>query len=720
MVAFYLDFIMSLDAYSVAIRISLTNMVSQGLLAMSKDLLGVERQVVNLQDKFSALKTIAAGWGVSHIGNGMLSAMEKSVDASKEYTRQLSLMRAAGMSNLEVANATGSAWKTSRDVITSTAAQNLESIRELRSAFGPDAEHMKEVYAVLPIAMRTRAILESLTGKEQGNVGFDMAKAVELKTPGVMTVEAMQRNMELMSKTLMAMGGTLNANDFHMAIKQSKTAAFGASDDFVYNYLPTLMQEVKSKVGGAQSAGTAWMTAYRAVIQGIIKKSSIPVWESLGLISGNDVVKNSTGAMQLKPGAVKGAQLFQENPYVWAQTVLGPAVESYGKAHNLNREQTLSAMFGDRNAQWFFNTLLAKAPQFERDKKLVNSTNDSFTAYQELLKTNPQIADMAMRAQWSNIQAQIGFQILPKLIPVMIKFANALSSISDWADKNPGTFKDVVLGFTGIGVALSVIGKIMMTAGLIKFLGLGEMLGSVVAMLGGPVVWTFIAVAAAGALIYKNWDKIGPILKNMWSDFKGIMSDIWGRVKQVGAYIKNWKLWDYFIPAFRAFEQKFVAGWNALFDWIVSILNKLPGISILNTGQSLAKGKSDQLLTDIASITGGKGVNPSPGMIPGTIPPTAQQQALIDNYKNQGKSTESYSQQYVKGMQGSTYQAPVPGKPSQPVVLTVNSILDGKKVGEGTMKYWIKELTKQPSNTSGFDSNMLMLSPGATSNQFPR
>jgi hypothetical protein len=116
--------------------------------------------------------------------------------------------------------------------------------------------------------------------------------------------------------------------------------------------------------------------------------------------------------------------------------------------------------------------------------------------------------------------------------------------------------------------------------------------------------------------------------------------------------------------------------------------------------------------------------------------------SVYDWYKN-GKIDETFKQTTAEASKGGArfnpvanpnaaadyrslinptkYPAPaVPPKASQPVVLNVNSILDGKKVGEGTMKYWIKELTKQPSSTSGFDSTMLMLSPGATSNQFPR
>ena len=476
---------MAFEAYSVAIKLSLNNMVSSGLAAIAKDVTGLERNVVNLQEKFNALKMIGAGWGIKHVGDGMLGFLSKSVDVSKEYTRQMSLMNAAGMSQLEIAKATGAAWATSKEVVTSSAAANLEAIRELRSVFGKD--HMDEAYSILPTVQRTKSILEALTGKEQHGVAFDMVKAIELRTSGTMTAERMQSNADQMAKTLLAMGGTLTVNDFHMALKQAKTSAFGLSDDFVYKYLPTFMQEVKTKEGGAQSAGTALMTTYQALIGGKLKKSSIPLWEAMGLINPGDVVKNATGQMQLKPGAVKDSQLLQSNPYEWANKVLAPAIENYGKKTGLNREQVLSGMFGDRNAQWMMNTLIGKAPQFERDAKLVDSTPKSYEAYQKLLQSNPQLAQQALHSQWENVQARLGYEVLPKLIPLMIKFADWLDGIAQWMEKHGTMLTVIVVGLGGLGIALDLIGRALMTAGLIKFLGLGPGLKILGGKLGGLV-----------------------------------------------------------------------------------------------------------------------------------------------------------------------------------------------------------------------------------------
>jgi len=500
-------------AYSVAIKLSVANLATQGLRLLAGDLLAAHGAAGKLEGKLKALKLVGIGYGLQRIGSSTIGFIEKAVDASKEYTRQLSLMNAAGMSQQEIALSTAAAWKTSRDVLTTTAADNLKAIRELRSVFG--LKRMDEAYAILPTVQRTRGVMEALTGKPQENVAFDMVKAIELRTPGVMSKEVMQKNADLMARSLMAFGGTINVNDFHKTLKQTKQAGFGLNDDFVYNYLPTLMQEVKAgPTGGAQSAGTAIATLYRAIVQGVIKKSSIPIWEEMGLIKPSDVVRNATGQMQVKPGGVGYAQLYQENPYAFAQKY-APIIAAYGAKYHLNREQVISGMLGDRNAQWLLNTLIAKVQQFERDKVLIKSGGTSIETYQKLMKTNPQLAEQALHAQWQNILSILGFQVLPKLIPLMVKFANSLDHVAQWIAKHPNLTQGLVIGFGALAVSMSVIGKVMMTAAFIKFMGIGPALTSVAGGLGslGSVLGKAGlagAAAVAGYEIGKLINSLGP------------------------------------------------------------------------------------------------------------------------------------------------------------------------------------------------------------------
>jgi hypothetical protein len=528
---------MSFD-YSVAIKLTVANLASQGLRLLAGDLFVASKAADNLKGKLSALKLVAVGYGMEKIGSGILGFLEKSVDASKEYTRQLSLMNAAGMTQKDIAEATAAAWKTSRDVITSTAADNLKSIRELRTVLGPD--RLNETYGILPTVQRIKATLEALTGKAQDNVAFEVVKAVDLRTSGLMSGASLQRNADLMGRTLMGMGGTLDVHDYLMTLKYAKNSALSWSDEFTYDYLPTLMQEVKAgsgMMGNTSTAGTALRALSKVIVQGVIPKSAIPVWEEMGLIKPSDVVRNATGTWQIRPGGVAGAQLESENPLKWAEKY-APAIERYAAAHKLSLLQTVSAMTNQSNAQWALYTLLVKRPQFERDRKLIESGGNSYDTYQKLLQTNPQLAEQALHNQWQNILATIGFKILPRLIPYMIKFADTLDNVSQWMQDHPDLTNGIVFGLGGVAIAFSVLGKVLMTAGLIKFLGIGPIIARALIPLG--VVGGVIALIGFAAYeLWKHWDVIGPKLKAAWEAIRSGVSGLLDWMQQKWEWLTN-------------------------------------------------------------------------------------------------------------------------------------------------------------------------------------
>ncbi len=500
-------------AYSVAIKLTVANLASQGIRLIASDLLVAHGAAAKLQDKLKALKLAAVGYGMERAGAGIFGFLEKSVDASKEYTRQLSLMNAAGMTHKDIAESIAAAWKTSREVVTSTGADNLKAIRELRTVLGVD--RMGETYTILPTVQRIKAVLEALTGKEQSNIAFEVVKAVDLRTSGLMSGASLQRNADLMGRTLMGMGGTLDVHDYLMTLKYAKNSALTWSDQFTYDYLPTLMQEVKAgggMMGNTSTAGTALRALSKVLIQGVIPKSAFPVWEEMGLIKERNLVRNATGHWQLKPGGVAGAQLAAENPLAWAEKY-APAIEAYSKKHHLNLIQTVSAMTNQSNAQWALYTMLVKAPQFERDRRLIESGGSSLQTYNRLLQGNPQLAEQALHSQWQNILALIGYTILPRLIPYMVKFADALDGLSQWMQTNPALLKGVVIGLVAFGAAIYGIGKVLMTAMVIKFLGLGPILTSLAGTMG-----TFALAVGGIGLAFGAGYLIGSVI---WSLMEG-------------------------------------------------------------------------------------------------------------------------------------------------------------------------------------------------------
>lgn len=57
----------------------------------------------------------------------------------------------------------------------------------------------------------------------------------------------------------------------------------------------------------------------------------------------------------------------------------------------------------------------------------------------------------------------------------------------------------------------------------------------------------------------------------------------------------------------------------------------------------------------------------------------------------------------------------VPSASKQPITIQVNSILDGKKVGEGTATYLAREAAKPRNSVSGFDASQFGILPGSVS-----
>jgi hypothetical protein len=253
-------------------------------------------------------------------------------------------------------------------------------------------------------------------------------------------------------------------------------------------------------------------------------------------------------------------------------------------------------MLGNRNAQWFLNTMIGKSPQFERDRELIASGGSSKQAYDRLLKSNPQLAEQALHNQWQNILAILGYQVLPKLIPFMVKFANGLDHIAQWMSDHPNLTAAIAFGLIGIGGALMLIGKALMLAGVIKFLGLAPMIagwftsaGSAIGLFFGifrgimgavwggiltggrallgdlllvftPVGLVIAGIAVAALLVWNNWKEIKGALIKSWADIKdGVVKLFHGDI----------------IGALGSFTAVFLRGWQTVFNTLIAGVNSI-------------------------------------------------------------------------------------------------------------------------------------------------
>ena len=466
------------EAYSIGVKIKLINHASAGLIAMSgafrrteKDAAALERRMLSIQ------KTALKGGlllGAGGVGLGMVAHMVKP---ASEYAHQLQLMNAAGMKHLEIVKATSAAWGANRAVPTSTTMQNLESIRELRMVFG-DTGHAIEY---MPTVQKMQGVLGNLLGKNAGDEAYTIAKALEMKgavkDPALFKMQA-----DMMTKAIIAAGGKVGGNDFLSAFKYGRSAPTGWNDEFAYTILPTLIQEMKTRGGsggGAGGPGNALMSMYSAVVGGTIPQKSLKVWERLGLLDPSKIVWTKThSAKGVEPGGIVGSTMFQANPFQWTQEVLTPALLKAGYKTPEQQKEALQYLFPNRTAGFVATQMVEQPWKFHRDQGLIKGAM-GINAYDSLLKTDPMMAEQALAAQWKSLQAKLAFTVLPQLIAGFNKLTGILTTISEWATKNPGKVKALMWAFVGLSTAMAIGGTVLLVSAAFRALGLSLLFSSI-------------------------------------------------------------------------------------------------------------------------------------------------------------------------------------------------------------------------------------------------
>ena len=189
----------------------------------------------------------------------------------------------------------------------------------------------------------------------------------------------------------------------------------------------------------------------------------------------------------------------------------------------------------------------------------------------------------ALGGLWRTIQVDVLQPIGNQLIPYVTKGINAIQKFTDkWNKLGPATQKTIVkfaavaaaagpvlLGFgkvsTGIGTLVSDTGKI---GSVLKKLTGASGFSGLAKVMTGPFGIAAAAVAAGALLIYKNWDRIAPILQKIgqrfadfWKTVQPQLEPFINLVKEVASYLKE------------TLEPVFKIVWKAAGDYVVKFFD---------------------------------------------------------------------------------------------------------------------------------------------------
>lgn len=190
-----------------------------------------------------------------------------------------------------------------------------------------------------------------------------------------------------------------------------------------------------------------------------------------------------------------------------------------------------------------------------------DAIDKSKESVEELVNVKYDTLSGALGGLWRTIQVDVLQPIGNQLIPYVTKGINAIQKFTDkWNKLGPATQKTIVkfaavaasvgpvlLGFgkvsSGIETVISNFGKI---GGAITKLTGASGFSGIAKIMTGPFGIAAAAVAAAALLIYKNWDRIAPILQKIgdrfvefWQTVKPQLEPFIEFVEKIASYLKE-------------------------------------------------------------------------------------------------------------------------------------------------------------------------------------
>lgn len=309
------------------------------------------------------------------------------------------------------------------------------------------------------------------------------------------------------------------------------------------------------------------------------------------------------------------------------------------------------------------------------------AANTGLIMSQDTLDSLNQVNDKIdiLKATATATIATTGAKALEVLTPVFEMVINKIGEVLEWIGNLDADQLKLIITIAAVVAAISPIaGIISSISGAVSgFLGFMPKVGTVASKIvafaaNNPIVLIAAAVAAITALIIANWDKIKPVLDNIWNKVKSIAEAIATKVTTVFNTVKN---------AVKSAINGVIAVINGLINGInnmiwslnrfqINVPKWVPGLGGKSFGFDIG------YIGNIPYLANG-GVLENGSAIVGEAGPeilTMNQGKAVVQPLNSAIGNQLTNIENLLGA-------------SQPINITVQSILDGRLIGENTYQY---------------------------------
>jgi hypothetical protein len=378
---------MSVSPYEIAVKITMQNAVSGVFAVIARDALRLEGGVARMTKMFSSLNTtsVAAGGALAALGGaGIIGGLMNVANHGQKLLDQQDKLQRAGISYNEVLKMQAEYYnKIAKSVPTSTAAEYLKTVNELRAVTGSTAEAAK----LAPQALKIDALLGNTAGTTKSGEFYKLLRSSEMK--GIST-DAAKRDAfaEEAYKYIAAFGTKFTANDFQTLARRGGTAWMNAKPEAL-GPIAVVAADI-----GASGAGTTLMTLQQLQMgANTLSKQQGEVLEQLGLLDMSKVTRTGFGGGRLQVGAggIRGSLDHMGDLPGWIKDVVYPAIEKAAHGDEAQMQALIAKLSPNRNAAKLIEMFGSKGflDQQFKDIGLAGMQHPVDQAYNDYITRNP-------------------------------------------------------------------------------------------------------------------------------------------------------------------------------------------------------------------------------------------------------------------------------------------------------------------------------------------
>lgn len=493
------------EAYSVAIKLSLKENVTMGLVSLSGQFRTVndhirvtDKGLKDIEGRLRSIKLLGMAGGIT-LGAGVfgLSLFEAPIKAAREYELAFTKFKALNLG--DVVNKQADQFARGANIMGVAGKDLMQTLVETVGMVGnfDMAKNLAPTIAALNQA--NAAIYKGkISGIDEGS-GRSLMQFID-RRGGTKSPEAARSALDVAERLVTGSGGFIQFKDLGNFSQMGGTAFRSLSDQGVLDYGALIMEQ------GGSRAGQSMMSIYQNLVAGRTTKRAMAELASLGLGKIKSVQTGTMGGKPIRSNILTGMpemDLLQSDGPAWFRTVFLPLLAKKGITKEKDILRVTNDLLSNRNASGQASIMDTQTFQMLRDSKMIGNAM-GVNAVIANYKNDPNSKFSDLTARWTDTMRELGMVTLPKVVSGTEKLNASLKGITNFESNHPKITSGIAGSAAGLAGLAAVGGSLMLIAGGFKALKLAMVVGKGVG-LGGQL----LNVAGGLGAIASRLSKLG-------------------------------------------------------------------------------------------------------------------------------------------------------------------------------------------------------------------